>query len=308
MAKHDYEKKLMRLISILKKLNDGEALSVRELASEHNVSTRTIQRDFNDKLIHFFPIYQENKKWKMEDGYKIEKSTNIEEILILDIMEEISNSFGSMLSSKAKKLLNKIKNDDVNPIYTRIDMENIENKLPQVLQLENAIKSKHIIFIKYDGYQGTFETKLKPLKIANFEGFWYLIAVDIKNNKQKKYTIQKISNINITEEIFESSQEIEEQLQNAVSIWFNDKKEPFNVKLFIDKDASSYIKRKPISPTQIIESIYEDGSIDINLKVTSQMEVMKIIKSWIPHIKVIEPKSLDDKIKTELENYIKEYY
>lgn len=65
--KHDYDKILTRLTTILQRLNDGEALSVTELANEFNVSSRTIQRDFNERLIAF-PVVQINKKWQMQDG------------------------------------------------------------------------------------------------------------------------------------------------------------------------------------------------------------------------------------------------
>jgi len=60
--KHDYDKALTRLRIILQRLNDGESLGVKELAEEFGVSTRTIQRDFNEKLISSYPIFQENKK------------------------------------------------------------------------------------------------------------------------------------------------------------------------------------------------------------------------------------------------------
>jgi len=46
---HDYDKILTRLISILARLNDGEALSVKEF----NISERTIQRDFHERLVSF---------------------------------------------------------------------------------------------------------------------------------------------------------------------------------------------------------------------------------------------------------------
>ena len=84
--KHDYDKILTRLTSILSKLNEGESLSVKELSGEFNVSTKTIQRDFNERLISF-PIYQENKKWKMGDGFKLEKTTTIEDAIVLDIID-----------------------------------------------------------------------------------------------------------------------------------------------------------------------------------------------------------------------------
>ncbi|MDX9960409.1 MAG: DeoR family transcriptional regulator [Aliarcobacter sp.] len=66
MYKHDYDKKLFRLIDILGKLYRGENLSIDEYAQEYNVSTKTIQRDFNEKLTSF-PIYQDKKIWKMNN-------------------------------------------------------------------------------------------------------------------------------------------------------------------------------------------------------------------------------------------------
>jgi len=65
MYKHEYDKKLFRLINIIAKLYRQEQVTIDELAEEYNVSRRTIQRDLNERLIHF-PIYQENKIWKMD--------------------------------------------------------------------------------------------------------------------------------------------------------------------------------------------------------------------------------------------------
>ena len=124
--KHDYDKALTRLVSILTKLYNGEQLSVKDLADEFNVSTRTIQRDFNERLISF-PIYQDNRLWKMQDGFKLEKSTSIEEQVVLDIMEKLVDSVGNQFSSKARNLLSKIKNHDYNPIYAKLNMEDIED-------------------------------------------------------------------------------------------------------------------------------------------------------------------------------------
>jgi predicted DNA-binding transcriptional regulator YafY len=51
--KHDYDKILTRLTLILSKLNNGEALSEKELAVEFNVSTKTLWNDprFIDTLV-----------------------------------------------------------------------------------------------------------------------------------------------------------------------------------------------------------------------------------------------------------------
>lgn len=48
--KHEYDKILTRLTVILQRLYEGETLYVGALAEEFNVGTRTIQRDFNERL------------------------------------------------------------------------------------------------------------------------------------------------------------------------------------------------------------------------------------------------------------------
>ena len=66
---------------------------MKELAKEFNVSDRTIQRDFNERLISF-PVYQDKKKWKMQDGFRLEKSATVEEAVVLEIMEKLMEGAG----------------------------------------------------------------------------------------------------------------------------------------------------------------------------------------------------------------------
>lgn len=53
MKQHD--KIAKRLALILQKFNDGERLSVDALADEFQVSSRTLQRDLNERL-NFLPL------------------------------------------------------------------------------------------------------------------------------------------------------------------------------------------------------------------------------------------------------------
>ncbi len=158
---HDYDTILTRLTIILSRLNDGEALSVKSLAEEFNVSDRTIQRDFNERLISF-SVYQEKKKWRMQEGYRLEKSASVEDAVVLDIMQKLIEGAGQKFSTKANKLLSKIKNDSLNPIYAKLDMEDIGDKLHIVQDFESAIKERREIkcFYSFDEY--TKELVLKP--------------------------------------------------------------------------------------------------------------------------------------------------
>jgi predicted DNA-binding transcriptional regulator YafY len=302
--KHDYDKTLTRLRVILQRLNDGESLGVKELADDFGVSTRTIQRDFNEKLVSSYPIFQENKKWKMQDGFKIEKIRDIDDKIVLDIIEKITDSIGGNFAIKGKKLLNKIKNEEYSPIYTKLNIEDVSDMISDINLLEIAIKNKTTIECSYVyDTDKRYDTTLKPLRIVNYEGFWYLIA--IHKDDVKKYYLKEIKNIKLTETVFTVDTKIDNLLANSISIWFNENTEPFTIKLLALKGASKYFTRRPL-PTQIISSINsDDDSIEFDIKITHEMEILPIIKYWIPYLKVLEPKWLDDIVKQDLKEYLK---
>ena len=302
--KHDYDKTLTRLNTIIARLNNGEALSVKELAEEFNVSDRTIQRDFNERLMTLYPIYQDKKKWKMQDGYKIEKSTDVEDTIVLDILEKMTDGLGPRFSVKAKSLLSKIKNEDFNPIYAKLNMEDIGASLGMIVQLEDAIKDKRVIQCTYNFTDTRRKLDLKPLKIANFEGFWYLIALDARNDVLKKYHLKSISNVRNRDDVFETAKELEELLDNSISIWFDKDQEPYEVELYLVPHVAKILQRKPISKTQRLLKKYEDGSAEVALKITHEMEILPIVKYWLPYIKILSPKWLHQMLYEDIQNFL----
>jgi len=301
--KHDYDKILTRLTQILSYLNDGDALSVKALAKEFNTSERTIQRDFNERLITF-PIYQENKKWKMQDGFRVEKIKELEDKLVLDIMEKITESIGGKFATKSKQLLSKIKNEDFNPIYTKLNIEDISDKFNEIQLLESAIKEKKEVECIYnDDTHKPYKTVIKPLKITNYEGFWYLIA--LKKDILKKYYLKNLSQVKLTDVVFTTDTKLEILLDNSLSIWFQKDNKPFTVKLYADKTVSKYFKRRPL-PTQKIESLHVDGTMEFSVTITHEMEILPIVKYWIPHLHVLEPEWIKDILVGDVDEFVKD--
>ena len=301
--KHDYDKILTRLTIILSRLNDGEALSVTELAKEFNVSERTIQRDFNERLVSF-PVYQDKKKWKMQEGYKLEKSVSIEDAVVLDIMEKLIEGAGRKFSMKAEHLLSKIKNQTFNPFYAKLDMEDIGDKLKEVQQLEGAIRNRQQIQCVYDFEDFSRTIDLKPLKIANYEGFWYLIALDARNDMLKKYYLKNIRQITIKEKTFAADAKLDTLLENSISVWFDEGIEPYRVTLELSGSVAKYFKRKPLSKTQKVEEVRNDGSMVVSVEITDDMEIIPIVKYWMPEMQVVAPERIRNRIEKTLRLYL----
>ena len=299
--KHDYDKILTRLILILSRLNDGEALSVKELAEEFNVSTRTLQRDFNERL-SAFPVYQDKRRWKMQDGFRVEKTKSIEEQLVLDIIEKMTDSIGGKFATTSHKLLSKIKNEDFNPIYTKLNMEDISDRFDDIQIIEKAIRDKLELECNYkNDREGGFRANVQPLKIANYDGFWYLVA--LKDGYVQKYYIKTLSNIQLTATTFTVDENIEELLDNSINIWFKSNIEPFDVKIYADEIATKYFKRRAL-PTQEIETLGQDGTMEFVVKITDEMEIIPIVKYWLPHLRLLEPLWIQELIDEDLEVYL----
>ena len=240
----------------------------------------------------------------MQKGFRLEKTQSIEDTLVLDIIEKLTEGIGGHFSMKAQRLLSKMKNEDFNPIYAKLNIEDISDKFSDIALIEEAIKEKKELRCLYDTERHKhYFTTIKPLKIVNFEGFWYLLA--LRKEKLKKYYLKNLSAPQKLEKRFEVKEELDVLLNNAISIWFQEDVKPFDVTLLANKTSAKFFKRRPF-PTQTIHHMYEDGSMEFTVSITHEMEILPILKYWIPHLKVIEPLTLKEKLFQELKLYMQE--
>ncbi len=281
--------------------NNTHGMTITELANELDVSTKTIQRDLYEVLSDFGAI-KEGRTWKI-DPKLTQDNLNSNEKLILGILDEMAKGAGGIFYSKAHSLLTQITQQLDHPIFANINGEYLEDKSLELFeQIEKSIKEKTEIKFDYEKYN----FHVKPLKLAFFEGFWYLLALHIKKDKDvfKKFHLKTIKNIKILENKFEVPQIVEERLKHANSVWFN-LDEQFVVRLFIDKSIRKYFERKPLRG-QAIMGEDKDGSIEIEIKISNTMEIVPLILYYIPYIKVLEPQFLADEIKEKVEDYLKD--
>ncbi len=298
--RHDYDKILTRLVTILSRLDHGEALSVKELAKEFGVSERTIRRDLNERL-SAFPLYQENRKWKMDEDFRLQKVTTLEDRLVLDILQKLGEGLGGVFAQKSRTLLSRLKNGTPDALYTKLYFEDIAHKMKELEILEEAIGAKRQVSFFYENRARQVSAVVAmPLKIVNFEGYWYLLALHEGN--LRKYYLKNISSLQVLEQEFVSGIDIDSYLQQAVSIWFDDTKTPYEVLLYADSTASRYFRRKPL-PTQKITALHEDGAMEFSVSITHEMEIVPLVLQWLPHLFVRSPRHIKEAIDDRVERY-----
>ena len=270
-------------------------LSTSQIADKLGVSERTIQRDLNGVLVKYGAV-RNGRLWSIDENKIDPKDENQ---IILAVLDKMAKNVGAEFYSKAHGLLKGISEGLNHPIFVSLSAEKLGKKDIELIEnLESVIASRNEIELLY--FSKTH--RLSPIKIALFDGFWYLLAM--AGEKLKKFHLKSIKEIKILPSKFKIDESLENRIKSANSAWFDPEKS-FIVRLWIDKVVKKYFERKPL-PNQQIMCENEDGSIEIEVQVTHIMEIKPLVFYYLPHIKVIEPSSLADDILAEMERYIKE--
>ena len=281
-------------------INNTSGVTITDLAKELDVSTKTIQRDLHEVLASHGAV-KCGRFWKIDPSLASDSLAPKERVIIA-ILDEMAKGGGRAFYGKAHSLLAQITQQLEHPIFANLDSESLEEAhIESFEKIENSIKTK--MEIEFDYKQKHFQ--VKPLKLAFFDGFWYLLTLDTNDFDQfKKFHLKSISNLSFLNQTFTMPQLVEDRLKKANSIWF-DLSEEFDVKLLVSKDIAKFFERKPLKG-QSITGKDADGSIEITLAITNEMEIMPLIQWYMPHIKVLEPDWLADSIKAKVSAYLSE--
>ena len=292
-----HERLADRLANILTKLNMGHQLSIKDLASEFGVSTRTISRDF-DRLNTYLPLLQdaENKRYYLEANY-------LGKIALKDIhnfaqLSGISHLYPSLDMSFLRELLD----SRAQQIYCAkgYSFEDASQFKELFKIIGKAIQEQSQIGFVYKG-----EPRLvQPYRLIHHHGSWYLAAV--RKNQLRTYRISHIQLTHSPHEYpkFIPNQNIVKLVEDDGSIWFGQDKQ--EIILSINSQVAFYFKQRSILPEQQIVKELGDGGLLVSSKINHDMQLLPLIRFWIPHVAIISPAHLQNELKVGLKEYLEQ--
>ena len=281
-----------RLAMILNKLNSGEDFSVEELVAEFNVTKRTIQRDLNDRL-SYLPIKCEHNRYFLEEYYL--GKLNFKDMKNFAMLSGIKELYPSLGESFLKDILD----NTISQAYLikGHNYEDISEQEDDFKLIENAVLNHKKIAFTYKDKARVIE----PYKLVNTKGIWYLAGVE--SEVLKTFSFKKITKLEPIDEAFTPQEDVLVTIKNDDNVWFSSKQT--EVVLNVDKEVASYFKRRKIIPNQIIIKELFDGGLLVSTKVSYDEEILKIVRYWIPHVKIISPIHLQENLVANLMEYIK---
>lgn len=294
--------KVTRLMYLLNELDNGE-IFVSAIAEELDVTIRTVQRDLRILEDAGFPFANTKKgAYCFVEGFSLQRMrVTAKEAAMLALMGDIAHSLGGSFEETFKELRSKVmESGKENPFFIKI-AKGQAFKDPKLMKtLEQAINNRNHIIIKYENSPLSGKT-ISPLKIAWFNGFWYLLAYG-KDETILKLRLDKIKGATLQDTTFARPKKLEKILQDSASVWFEENR-THKVRMTIDREVARYFKQREYFPKQKIVKTAKDGTLTVECAVGRFEEIVPTILEWIPYIVVQEPKEL----KTLVADKIKQY-
>ena len=256
-------------------------LENEDLSANFEFSARTFDRDKKDILDLFGILIQYNRKDKV---YYIDE--DVEDPSVSRMMEAFS-------IHQALK--------EGNKIAPSIHLENrkslgtaLINGILYAIQNNFQIAFTHTKFWNMEITQRT----VKPIAIKESQHRWYLIAQDNRDERVKNFGFDRISDLKILNDKFKPIVfNVEKAYQHAFGI---ETYEPAQkVILEFSWQQGNYIKSFPLHASQKIISDTDDA-LKIELYIHPTTDIVMELMKYGSEVKILEPKSLQKKIKDRI--------
>jgi len=310
-----------RVLELLKRFNDGQKVCIEVLKNDilwESKSEKTIRRDL-DVIKEVFPesfklIRGEKGCYKAITKKAFEQFLNERNLSLLIQTFSIaqrSDLFQSLDIDQADKRIIESRVKESRKIYEfkNKPFESKKDNYKLMKKLEHAVYYQKHISIRYMVKNRVEEYKIKPYKIIFMkENFYLACEVEACNFLFSLYRISKIEEVIDSHKTFYKNREIEDFIKFIQTPFAryrkNFRKYLIRVILEVDKSKAFYFKNKKFLTSQEILEIKDNGNLIISYQITQEIEIDELIKSWLPYLKIIEPLSLKEKIRKELQGYI----
>jgi predicted DNA-binding transcriptional regulator YafY len=303
------EERLRRHIELMRR---HPGISSRELLekAEGVESLRTIQND----LRYLMEEWDGGRVVRVGRGYRVELHRPVEEAfeererkiyikLALEQAEKMSD-----FSEHHEAIVRDLGLDRLEiPYYVKAESyEELDSDEEEVSLLAEAIGRDHPVIFRYREK----DFHVAPVRLVNFDGIWYLYGKDLEEDEErenpwKTWLLSEIEKVEVeyAEKHSIDDEEVEEDLEEAPSPHFvPDRK--VRVLLRVDAEAAELFELKEHFPDQKILSREEDGSLRVEAEVSVYEDLERELKSWLPHLEILEPEEYRKRLLEELEAYL----
>ena len=310
-----------RLTAILIHLQSKKVVTASEIADRFNISKRTVYRDIRALEEAGIPIGSEaGLGYFIVDSYHLPpvgfSKEEASALLIANKLTEkltdrnLQENLNSALF-KIRSILNVSEKEFVEKIDQHIEVFSsspiLKESLPEKVMdtILKGVDKKLALKLTYKSFSKNEDTcrEVEPIGICHYSFNWHLIAYCKLRNDYRDFRIDRIKNIQLTQEKFtqENKPSIRDYFKNITS-----NNEMFLVKLLVNKSILSEINQAKFY-FGFIEERDLGEQIEMSFLCNSEDYIGKWIITLLDKVEILEPESLKSYVITLVETLQKKY-
>jgi predicted DNA-binding transcriptional regulator YafY len=312
---------VIRQWKILRRIEAGRLTTVRDLAEEHQVTDRTIRRDLEALQEAGFPLYDDRRDgrrvWRLVEGHRQRLSQNftLSEMAALyfgkNLLSILAGApFARDIDSAFEKIREALPARSL-PFLTRVQSlfaarpdpsKDYSRKRDLIAQLIDATLHQRKVVLDYFSFRSRRRKQYTadPYRVVYYHGGLYLYARVQEYQEVRTFAVERINRIEVLTDEFETPADFDlaEYSRGAFGIAGG---RPELVAIRFTAEVAGYARERIWHESQTLEE-REDGSVILRLRVAVNRELRAWVKGYLPHVEVLEPRSLRERIAQELES------
>jgi predicted DNA-binding transcriptional regulator YafY len=308
-------KQELRILHILNDLSNNTPLSLEALSHRYDTSLRTVQRDFKtlkeflkDSLVSPQKGYYQLIGTSIFSNY-LKSGKNADELReFFEFLAIFDTNALKFMDDEKFAFFKKLQKNS-SKIYAIFENPIEELKNTKFLNdIKSAIINRQYCDILYNAKNPVKLKDIEPQKILYAQNNWYL-AVMSKHDFQQNGGFQRLR-INFIEDLklkpttFHSNQQAQRYIQDMQSLFQDYDAPDFEVIVRVDFEVSRYFRVKKFLKSQKLIEVEPNGDLILSYRINNPMEIIPLVKRWLPHLRVISPDSVDKRIREEIGAYL----
>jgi len=298
-------------------------ITIHELARDTGVTTRTIRRDLTALQEAGFALFDEGdgnetKLWKLDGApfRAVQDGLSVADVAALylsrsivvalsgwPLVDELAAALAkldSALNPRMREFLSTLPQVVSTKAGPRAGAASVDRLAPLTRRLFDAVRDRHIAEMAYFSARSNRAKSytVHPYRIALAQGGVYLVAWVPAYNEFRTFAVDRIQKLSIAEETFRKSRELPADLfATSMGVFWG---EPERVVIEFAAHQAPYVQGRLWHPSQQVE-VQPDGRITLTLDVSIDWALRAWILGFGSGVKVIEPKTLAQELRTEHE-------
>ena len=313
-------RQVIRLLGLLKALQQGERLHVEQIAARFRVRRETVYRDLRALEEIGFPVVGDIHGVKSRPGLPPDFSTTSvpipfspSELLALAFAASATDHLaGTPLRDGLQTALEKVRTHLPGPALDHLALttplfgpyrkgaKSYKAHRGTIATLCQAMVERHRCLVEYQSPQRDTPSRfrLDPYRLFEFQGGLYMFAYVPAHKAVITLAVERIKSLTLTEEPFTvikgfSFEALRDQAFGVTS------EQPMNVVVRFRKYRAPYIRERIWHPTQKLTEL-RNGDLRLSFRAGGAVEILRWVLSWGSGATVLQPKALRQWVTEEL--------